>query len=171
MVVNFTGFYKLTSQNKKHSYFFSTHRGSNKNTIEGFNQYKWRDCDKCQLTVLNDLKFTNTKIEYCDTSIVVLRTHDYSNSPDKETISAYDSKGVKLFEISQTDYPNLETRTKSDDLTRIVSEYIHLQDKNQLILHLDKFGSLCMNLSTGKPDWKYEPEVYYQAPDNFRGRR
>jgi hypothetical protein len=168
---NVSQLYKLTSQSKKHSYFFSTHSGSNNNTIEGFNLYKWRDCDKCQLTVLNDLKFTNTKIEYCDTSIVIVRTHDYTNSPDRETMSAYDSKGVKLFEISQPDYPNLEMMTKSLNLTNVVSEYKHLRDKKQFVLYFGKYGALCMNLSTGKPAWKYEPEVYYLAPDNFRGRR
>ncbi len=162
--------YKLTSRDKNKAYYFAMHAGSNDNTIKDFNYYKKRDCDKCQLTKLNDQKFTNTVIAYCDTSIVVLVTNDYVNSPDLETIRAYDSKGVNLFEISQFDYPNLETRTKSKDLTRIASEYIYLQDKNQLIIHFGKFGALCMNLSTGKTDWKYEPEVLYVEPESLRGK-
>jgi hypothetical protein len=162
--------YKITSRNKSNFTYLSRIDNSRDRSLEGFNQDKWRDCDKCVATRLTERIFRYTGIAYHDTSLVVMVSGESDEDFDKQSITAFNNKGDQLFEINQNDYPNSEMRKKNKTITPAISGYHHKADKNQLVIFFGKYGAINIEYPSAKIIWKYEPEVKYEEPKSGRRR-
>jgi hypothetical protein len=118
--------------------------------------YRFKYCNLT--TLLKDDYFINGKIIYYDFDLIVIQYLESASATAEFKIKVFDKTGKTIFKIELKDYPNIE-KIKEDYSSNLRSFYCKevVRENEKLIFLFEKYGALCMDLKTGKQDWKFEP--------------
>jgi hypothetical protein len=101
--------------------------------------------------------FENPRIEYSDFEFVIIQNHVINNKNENYQMIGFDKAGKIIFNIDQKNFPNVQKMVKDNFL---IKEHFYcntIRDMDNLIITFAQYGSICMDLITGKQIWKFEP--------------
>ncbi len=148
--------YKIETMNNKGINELIKLAGDNSISVDSIKENNKNFCKFNPLLAFYDY-FTEAKIIYFDSSLVVIEHITDINKDREEIISGFDINRKKLFAIEQKEYPNI-SKMKEDKYFHNYSKKPKTErDNDKLIIIFEKYGALCINLGSGNILWKYKP--------------
>lgn len=94
---------------------------------------------------------------YFDFDLALIEHKVNTENGTNYQFTGFDKNGKIVFSIEQNQFPNVKKMLENSFLDRADFYYKIKRDNNNFIITFKNYGSICMDLKTGKQLWKFEP--------------
>ena len=94
---------------------------------------------------------------YFDFELALIEHQVISGISSVKQFTGFDKNGKIVFSIEQNQIPNVKKMLENNFLLSNKFNYKTIRDNNYFIITFSYYGSICIDLKTGKTVWKFEP--------------